>query len=146
MRKNGIRLLKYLEEKNNHRFIFILEEKIIIESASFVHNNIIHLCVSSQAGCQINCKHCATTYKEPSFYRNLFYFEINYMIEIILSKMKYQAKECVLSLSGHGEPLLNFNNVMKVINSYQYKFNKIFVTTILPRKISPLILKEKLNG
>jgi 23S rRNA (adenine2503-C2)-methyltransferase len=72
-------------------------------------------CVSSQIGCSLSCKFCATGYMERK--RNLTYDEI--YDEVVLlnqqSEKAYNKKLSNIVFMGMGEPLLNYNNVLKAI-------------------------------
>ncbi len=72
-------------------------------------------CVSSQIGCSLSCKFCATGYLDRK--RNLEFDEI--VDEVAL--LNRQAEEATgkrlsnIVFMGMGEPLLNYKNVMKAI-------------------------------
>ena len=72
-------------------------------------------CVSSQIGCSLNCKFCATGYMERK--RNLGYDEIYDEVVLInqQSEQTYQKKLSNIVFMGMGEPLLNYKNVLKSI-------------------------------
>src|SRR6187401_3123641 len=72
-------------------------------------------CVSSQIGCSLNCKFCATGYMEKK--RNLDFDEIYDQVVLInqQSERVYDKKLSNIVFMGMGEPLLNYNNVMKAI-------------------------------
>src|SRR3954449_5098742 len=72
-------------------------------------------CVSSQIGCSLSCKFCATGYMEHK--RNLTYDEIYDEVVLInqQSKRVYDKKLSNIVFMGMGEPLLNYNNVLKAI-------------------------------
>ncbi len=72
-------------------------------------------CVSSQIGCSLSCKFCATGYMERE--RNLEFDEI-YDQVVLLNQQAEKAHERKLSnivFMGMGEPLLNYRNVLKAI-------------------------------
>lgn len=72
-------------------------------------------CVSSQIGCSLSCKFCATGYMERK--RNLTYDEI-YDEVVLLNKQSeaaYNQKLTNIVFMGMGEPLLNYKNVLKAI-------------------------------
>jgi 23S rRNA (adenine2503-C2)-methyltransferase len=72
-------------------------------------------CVSSQIGCSLSCKFCATGYMERE--RNLEFDEI-YDQVVIINRQCLEAHEQKLSnivFMGMGEPLLNYKNVLKSI-------------------------------
>ena len=72
-------------------------------------------CVSSQIGCSLSCKFCATGYMERK--RNLDFDEI--YDEVVLvnqqSERVYGKKLSNIVFMGMGEPLLNYKNVLKAI-------------------------------
>ncbi|HEX6915246.1 MAG TPA: 23S rRNA (adenine(2503)-C(2))-methyltransferase RlmN, partial [Chitinophagaceae bacterium] len=72
-------------------------------------------CVSSQIGCSLSCKFCATGYMERK--RNLSYDEIYDEVVLInqQSERIYNRKLSNIVFMGMGEPLLNYNNVLKAI-------------------------------
>jgi 23S rRNA (adenine2503-C2)-methyltransferase len=72
-------------------------------------------CVSSQIGCSLSCKFCATGYMDRK--RNLTFDEIVDQVVLInkQSEETYQKKLSNIVFMGMGEPLLNYNNVLKAI-------------------------------
>ena len=69
-------------------------------------------CVSSQVGCAVNCKFCATG--KRGFIRNLTCSEI---IEQVLTIQRDTGlKVTNIVFMGQGEPLLNLENVLKAID------------------------------
>jgi 23S rRNA (adenine2503-C2)-methyltransferase len=72
-------------------------------------------CVSSQIGCSLSCKFCATGYMERK--RNLTYDEIYDEVVLLnqLSEKTYNQKLTNIVFMGMGEPLLNYKNVLKAI-------------------------------
>jgi 23S rRNA (adenine2503-C2)-methyltransferase len=72
-------------------------------------------CVSSQIGCSLNCKFCATGYMDRK--RNLDFDEI-YDEVVLINQQSERVHEKKLSnivFMGMGEPLLNYKNVLKAI-------------------------------
>ncbi len=72
-------------------------------------------CVSSQIGCSLTCKFCATGYMGRK--RNLHYDEIYDEVVLISQQAEriYQKKLSNIVFMGMGEPLLNYKNVLKAI-------------------------------
>ncbi|GAA4336421.1 23S rRNA (adenine(2503)-C(2))-methyltransferase RlmN [Flaviaesturariibacter amylovorans] len=72
-------------------------------------------CVSSQIGCSLACKFCATGYIDRK--RNIDFDEI--YDEVVLlnqqSERVYNRKLTNIVFMGMGEPLLNYKNMMKAI-------------------------------
>jgi 23S rRNA (adenine2503-C2)-methyltransferase len=73
-------------------------------------------CVSSQIGCSLTCKFCATGKMERK--RNLDYDEIYNQVALIneQSEKHYNKKLSNVVFMGMGEPLLNYKNVLKSID------------------------------
>lgn len=72
-------------------------------------------CVSSQIGCSLSCKFCATGYMERK--RNLLFDEI-YDEVVLINQQSLRIHEKKLTnivFMGMGEPLLNYRNVLKAI-------------------------------
>jgi 23S rRNA (adenine2503-C2)-methyltransferase len=72
-------------------------------------------CVSSQIGCSLSCKFCATGYMDRK--RNLTYDEIYDQVVLInqQSEATYQKKLSNIVFMGMGEPLMNYSNVLKAV-------------------------------
>ena len=72
-------------------------------------------CVSSQIGCSLSCKFCATGYMERE--RNLEFDEIYDEVVLINQQCErtYGKKLSNIVFMGMGEPLLNYKNVLKAV-------------------------------
>ncbi len=72
-------------------------------------------CVSSQIGCSLSCRFCATGYMERK--RNLDFDEIYDEVALLnqLCEKEYGKKLSNIVYMGMGEPLLNYKNVLKSI-------------------------------
>lgn len=72
-------------------------------------------CVSSQIGCSLSCKFCATGYMDRK--RNLDFDEIYDEVALINQQCErvYGKKLSNIVFMGMGEPLLNYKNVLKAI-------------------------------
>ena len=73
-------------------------------------------CVSSQIGCSLSCKFCATGYIDRK--RNLDFDEIYDEVVLINQQCEriYGKKLTNIVFMGMGEPLLNYKNVMRAID------------------------------
>jgi 23S rRNA (adenine2503-C2)-methyltransferase len=73
-------------------------------------------CVSSQIGCSLSCRFCATGYIERK--RNLDFDEIYDEVVLInqQSEKVYGKKLSNIVFMGMGEPLLNYKNVLRAID------------------------------
>lgn len=86
----------------------------IIESVLIPGNQKFTVCVSSQVGCKLGCKFCATG--TLGFKRNLTYGEI--FNQVTAAKAAAEAQGFPLSnivFMGMGEPMLNYENVLAAI-------------------------------
>ncbi|HEY6062049.1 MAG TPA: 23S rRNA (adenine(2503)-C(2))-methyltransferase RlmN [Chitinophagaceae bacterium] len=72
-------------------------------------------CVSSQIGCSLSCKFCATGYMERK--RNLEFDEIYDQVAILNQQCEKEngKKLSNIVFMGMGEPLLNYKNVLRAI-------------------------------
>lgn len=72
-------------------------------------------CVSSQIGCSLSCKFCATGYMQRK--RNLEFDEIYDEVVLLNQQCEkvYHKKLSNIVFMGMGEPLLNYRNVLKAI-------------------------------
>src|SRR6476660_773694 len=72
-------------------------------------------CVSSQIGCSLSCKFCATGYMDRK--RNIDFDEIYDEVVLINQQCEkvYDKKLSNIVFMGMGEPLLNYKNVLKAI-------------------------------
>lgn len=94
---------------------FKLFDENIIEGVLIPTPERMTACVSSQVGCSLTCKFCATGYMERK--RNLNADEIFDQV-VLINKQAIQNYDIPLSnivYMGMGEPLLNYSNVLKSI-------------------------------
>lgn len=97
------------------KFLFELDDKQTIETVLIFHNTKMlkqrkTLCVSTQVGCPLGCVFCATG--QMGLKRNLTTGEI---IGQILSISKLYGKLDNIVYMGMGEPLLNYDNVLRSV-------------------------------
>ncbi|MEN8124426.1 MAG: 23S rRNA (adenine(2503)-C(2))-methyltransferase RlmN [Bacteroidota bacterium] len=92
-----------------------LHDSLIVESVLIPSKKRTTACISSQVGCSLNCTFCATARLKKM--RNLNPDEI-YDQVVSIDKQSRLYKDHKLSnivFMGMGEPLLNYNNVLKAI-------------------------------
>lgn len=87
------------------------DEGNLIETVLMSYHHGYTVCVSSQIGCKMGCKFCAST--GIAFSRNLSSGEIIEQILAIEKDLNLNISNIVFM--GIGEPLDNFDNVMKAI-------------------------------
>ncbi|HKW49711.1 MAG TPA: 23S rRNA (adenine(2503)-C(2))-methyltransferase RlmN [Gemmatimonadaceae bacterium] len=87
------------------KFLFMLSDGQAIESVAIPENDRLTLCISSQAGCALQCAFCATG--AMGFQRNLSVFEIAGQVrEMRLLDPPLAITNVVFM--GMGEPLMNW--------------------------------------
>jgi 23S rRNA (adenine2503-C2)-methyltransferase len=93
----------------------VLHDGLVVESVLIPSEKRITACVSSQVGCSLACKFCATAKLKRM--RNLNPDEIYDQVVAIQqqSEMFFGRPLTNIVFMGMGEPLLNYNNVMAAI-------------------------------
>lgn len=114
---NAIRI--YTSQKSRDRTIknaFRLHDNHIIEGVLIPTDSRMTACVSSQVGCSLTCKFCATGKLERL--RNLNADEIYDQVAMINAQAieNYSIPLSNIVYMGMGEPLLNYSNVIKSIH------------------------------
>ena len=101
------------------KFLFRLYDGKEVEGVLIPAGKRMTACVSSQVGCSLDCKFCATGYLERE--RNLEGFEIVDQARIIhLTALEAYGQPLTnVVYMGMGEPLLNYKNVINSIHSFK---------------------------
>lgn len=112
--------LKLADSRISHsdgtaKYLFKLEDKNTIEAVFLPETKRNTVCLSSQVGCKYACTFCASA--PFGFVRNLTPSEI---LDQVISIKKEHPKETVTNLvfMGIGEPLDNYENVLKAIRIF----------------------------
>lgn len=93
-----------------------LHDDLIVESVLIPTASRTTACVSSQVGCSLDCRFCATARLKRM--RNLNPDEIYDQVVAIdnESRLYYNRALSNIVFMGMGEPLMNYNNVLKAID------------------------------
>ena len=93
-----------------------LHDGLVVESVLIPTNTRTTACVSSQVGCSLDCNFCATARLKRM--RNLEPGEIYDQVIAIdkESRLYYNHPLSNIVFMGMGEPLMNYNNVLKAID------------------------------
>src|SRR6056297_3927532 len=93
-----------------------LHDDLTVESVLIPTKSRTTACVSSQVGCSLDCKFCATAKLKRM--RNLNPDEIYDQVVAIdnQSSLYYNRNLSNIVFMGMGEPLMNYNNVLKAID------------------------------
>ena len=94
---------------------FQLHDGHFVEGVLIPTDTRMTACVSSQVGCSLSCKFCATGYMERK--RNIDFDEIYDQVFLLNEQaLKHYGKKLTnIVYMGMGEPLLNYSNVIKSI-------------------------------
>ena len=103
----------HLESKDGStaKFLFRLPDGHVIESVRMVYKHGISVCISSQVGCRMGCRFCASTL--GGLVRSLAPSEMLEQIYRIQQMTGERVSNIVVM--GTGEPLDNFDNLIKFI-------------------------------
>ncbi len=110
-------LKKFISRDGTQKFIIEFFDKNIVECVLMKYKYGYTLCVSTQVGCRMGCKFCASTLNGLA--RNLSSGEILGQVLLINKELGGGEKNRQITnivLMGSGEPLDNFDNVCKFID------------------------------
>ncbi len=114
------------------KFHVHLKDGKSIEAVWIPETSRATLCISSQVGCAMACKFCVTGLQ--GFARNLTIEEILMQVYYVRHVRKLQVTNIVFM--GMGEPLLNYDNVVKSVNmltnvkAFELGLRKVSVSTV----------------
>ena len=101
-----------------HKWLLGMDPKNAIETVFIPDKGRGTLCVSSQVGCALNCQFCSTA--TQGFNRNLSTAEIIGQVWVAARHLgnvpHRQRKLTNVVMMGMGEPLLNFDNVVRAMS------------------------------
>ena len=122
----SIKLPKIIEVNKSEidgteKFLLGFEDGNLIESVLMRYKHGNSICISTQIGCSMGCKFCASTI--DGRVRNLTTGEILAQILVVQNYIKERISNVVLM--GSGEPLDNYDNVVKFLEvvSAEYGLN-----------------------
>ena len=103
-----VRILKSKIDKTQ-KFLYKLEDGNYVETVAMNYHHGTSLCISTQVGCKMGCRFCASAI--AGFVRDLKPSEM--LLQIYESERNIGEKIDSIVLMGIGEPLDNYDNVMK---------------------------------
>ena len=95
------------------KYLFLLDDGNVIESVLMRYKHGNSVCISSQVGCRMGCRFCAST--QAGRVRNLEAGEI--CSEIYTAQKDIGERISHIVLMGIGEPLDNFDEVMRFLEN-----------------------------
>jgi 23S rRNA (adenine2503-C2)-methyltransferase len=134
--------VQYSPSTGTKKFLYSTTDNKKIESVLIPEDDRNTLCISTQVGCPLDCKFCATGLM--GYKRNLNSGEI---VDQYLLTAKEIDKKSITNIvyMGMGEPLLNFDNTVKSVEIFTHELTKglsrkrITISTAgIPHKIKEL--------
>ncbi len=129
------------DNSGTRKTLWKLEDGETVESVLIPDDSRLTLCLSTQAGCPLNCKFCATG--QIGFKRNLTSGEI--INQYLQSPLSGEERITNIVFMGMGEPLLNFDNLLIALrilvddDAVGFGAKKITVSTAgIPERIRSL--------
>ena len=123
-------LLEHIAHDGTRKWVMEMSGGNRIESVFIPEEKRGTLCVSSQIGCSLACTFCSTG--KQGFNRNLSVAEIIGQLYSAQKRLGEEKRITNVVMMGMGEPLLNFDNVVKAMNlmmdDFTYGLSKRRVT------------------
>ncbi len=109
----ALQLLEVQESKNDgtKKYLFALADGNVVETVLMHYKHGNSVCISSQAGCRMGCKFCASTL--DGLKRNLLPSEMLDQIYAVTLESGERVSHVVVM--GTGEPLDNFDHLLRFI-------------------------------
>ena len=95
------------------KYLFELPDKNCIESVVMRYHHGLTICISSQVGCRMGCRFCASTI--GGLYRSLTAGEI--LNQVIFAQKDIGERISNIVIMGIGEPLDNYDNIVKFLHN-----------------------------
>jgi 23S rRNA (adenine2503-C2)-methyltransferase len=124
---------KQTSKDGTEKFLFELKDGNLIESVLIPERDHATICISSQAGCAMDCRFCRTG--RQGLKRNLSPSEIIEQVIKVKINMDRPEKLTNIVFMGMGEPLSNYDSVLKALgniineNGMNFSHRKVTVST-----------------
>ncbi len=148
---NGLFVQKKLESgiDNTVKYLYRLSDGNFVETVLMEYSYGYSVCVSTQVGCKMGCKFCASAI--AGFVRHLLPSEI--LMQIYETERQSGKKISSVVLMGIGEPLDNYDNVLKFLrlisdsrgNNFSLRHISLSTCGIVPRIYQLADLKLQLT-
>ncbi len=112
---------EFISKDGTRKYAFQMADDNVIESVLIPSLSRITACISTQVGCALGCKFCATG--NLGFIRDMTFPEIHDQIVMLMnySMEKYQQTLSNIVVMGMGEPLLNYDNMVQALDKLSDK-------------------------
>ena len=124
----------------SQKYLFELQDGNTIETVLIPEKTHYTLCISTQVGCAMGCRFCMTA--KSGLIRNLTQAEIVNQVLRVLKDVTGEKRLTNIVLMGMGEPLANYENVIRAIgiltdndSGLQFSTRRVTLSTsgIIPR-------------
>ena len=118
LKKEALYPLPVIEQKlvsaidGTVKYLFRLYDGQLVESVVMQYEHGLSVCISSQAGCRMGCKFCASTLNGKD--RDLLTSEL--LGQIIVASADFGKRISNVVMMGIGEPLDNYDNVLRFLH------------------------------
>ncbi len=102
------------DEEGTKKILVNLHDNLNIEAVLIKEKPHFTFCISTQVGCPLQCRFCATG--AMGFKRNLSPGEIISQVLLLKNLLKNYKGKINLVLMGMGEPLLNYDNLRQALD------------------------------
>jgi 23S rRNA (adenine2503-C2)-methyltransferase len=115
--ENALYTLPFIEQKQvsaidgTIKYLFRLHDGQFVESVVMDYEHGTSICISSQAGCRMGCKFCASTLHGKD--RDLLPSEL--LGQVLVAQKDCGRRISSLVMMGIGEPLDNYDNVIRFL-------------------------------
>ncbi|MFQ3548764.1 MAG: 23S rRNA (adenine(2503)-C(2))-methyltransferase RlmN [Armatimonadota bacterium] len=103
---------KKISKDGTTKYLLQLSDNQTIECVLLPYQDRTSICISTQIGCAVGCKFCATG--DCGFTRNLTTSEM--VDQILTLQADCSSRISNVVIMGMGEPMLNYDNTLKAIN------------------------------
>lgn len=105
---------KYISKEDaTNKFLFAFKDGNLIEAVVMKYKHGNSICISTQVGCRMGCKFCASTI--DGMIRNLTSGEM--LAQILAAQKEVGDRISNIVLMGSGEPLDNYENVINFLRT-----------------------------
>lgn len=116
----GLKMVTFQESKidGTRKYLFELSDGHLVESVWMKYKHGNSVCISSQVGCRMGCRFCASTL--DGLERNLLVGEMLDQIYYISAHTGERVSNVVVM--GTGEPMDNYDNIVKFVHMLTDEF------------------------
>jgi len=116
---SGMRIREKYESKidDTKKYLFEADDGNCVEGVVMYYHHGISMCISSQVGCRMGCRFCASTIGGKV--RNLSAGEI--ISQIMTAEKDIGERISNIVMMGIGEPLDNYDNVIRFLHNVNHK-------------------------